>query len=172
MLAEFPQVNYHFPSQVNCPSQMSPDEFTNRLENLKYFFLKWNTQSFQNMPFGFWFSGRSSEILYGKNKWMSSSNWIFLERLELHWTVPVSEMCLWLVFFKLFCGNVGYNCEELFSVRPTKSGPTKKKFLRIRRNLSAYLKQLIYNIHVTICSYALHFLLWVKLSVFIYFPFI
>ena len=30
------------------------------------------------------------------------SNLIFLESLELQWLVPVSEMCLWLVVFKLF----------------------------------------------------------------------
>ena len=33
-----------------------------------------------------------------KDKWMSSK-WIFLESLELLWSILASEMCLWVVFF-------------------------------------------------------------------------
>ena len=34
-----------------------------------------------------------------KDKWMSSK-WIFLESLELLWSILASEMCLWVVFFE------------------------------------------------------------------------
>ena len=37
-----------------------------------------------------------------KNMWISFSKWIFLETLQLQWSVPVSGMCLWLVIFELF----------------------------------------------------------------------
>ena len=48
-----PPVNCHPSFRVNCLSQMSPNEFKNRLGYLKCFMLKGNAQSFQNTLFVF-----------------------------------------------------------------------------------------------------------------------
>ena len=45
-------------------------------------------------------------LKYWQKMWISFSNWIFLEGLESKWSVPVSEICLRLVFFWITPGNV------------------------------------------------------------------
>ena len=69
-----------------------------------------------------------------------TASWIFLEKLESQWPVPVNEMCLWLVSFELsgesqtyFWSNLTYapqsSCLNLLRIKPSKVSKKSCLFL-------------------------------------------